>query len=67
MMIEKNDDFKNDTLKRVQITLRPQVLEDLDRLADEWGTSRSGMITLLTRLRVDFERSELMADMYKND
>lgn len=61
MMIEKKEN-----LKRVQITLRPQVLVELDRLADEWGTTRSGMITILTKLRVDHDNSELLAEFVKD-
>lgn len=61
MMIEKKEN-----LKRVQITLRPQVLTELDRLADEWGTTRSGMITILTKLRVDHDNSELLAEFVKD-
>ena len=61
MMIEKKEN-----LKRVQITLRPQVLAELDRLADEWGTTRSGMITILTKLRVDHDNSELLAEFVKD-
>ena len=61
MMIEKKEN-----LKRVQITLRPQVLVELDRLVDEWGTTRSGMITILTKLRVDHDNSELLAEFVKD-
>jgi metal-responsive CopG/Arc/MetJ family transcriptional regulator len=52
---------KNEAV-RVTITIRPEVLKELDRMAEEWGTSRSGMITILTKLRVDYEMSELMAE-----
>lgn len=36
-----------DKAKRVSVTLKPDVLKSLDKLAEEWGTSRSGMITIL--------------------
>lgn len=48
--------------KRIQITLKPDVVAELDKMAEEWGTSRSGMITILTKLRRDYEKS-----IYEND
>lgn len=48
--------------KRIQITLKPDVVAELDKMAEEWGTSRSGMITILTKLRRDYEKS-----LYEND
>ena len=50
-------------VKRVQVTLKPEILRELDRLAVEWGTTRSGMITILTKLRVDHDNSELLASL----
>lgn len=48
--------------KRIQITLKPDVITELDKMAKECGTSRSGMITILTKLRRDYEKS-----IYEND
>lgn len=41
--------------KKILITLKPDILEELDKMADEWGTSRSGMIAILTKLRKEQE------------
>ncbi|HFU4369979.1 TPA: hypothetical protein ACGO9H_002083 [Streptococcus suis] len=35
---------------RVNVMLRPSVLSELDRLASEWGTSRSEMIAILVKI-----------------
>ena len=35
---------------RVNVMLRPSVLFELDRLASEWGTSRSEMIAILVKI-----------------
>lgn len=40
---------------RITITLKPNILKELDRLAKEWGTSRSGMVTNLTQLQIKHE------------
>lgn len=53
-------------VKRVQITLKPEVLNDLDKLADEWGTTRSGMVTILTRLRLEHDRTEELAEVLRD-
>ena len=42
--------------KKIMMTLKPDILEELDNMAKEWGTSRSGMVTILTKLRRDYER-----------
>lgn len=63
-MIENEYKIKS---KRVQMTLRPEVVEDLDRLAKEWGTTRSGMVTILTKLRVSHDEIELLAELLKDD
>lgn len=39
-----------DNKKRVNVMLRPSVLFELDRLAREWGTSRSEMIAKLVQI-----------------
>lgn len=39
-----------DNKKRVNVMLRPSVLFELDRLAREWGTSRSEMIAKLVKI-----------------
>ncbi|NLM66824.1 MAG: hypothetical protein GX180_06580 [Enterococcus sp.] len=57
---------KDDKAKRVQMTLKPDVVDELDRLAKEWGTTRSGMVTILTKLRVDHDSSELLAEKMKD-
>lgn len=51
--------------KKVTITIKPDVLKDLDKLASEWGTTRSGMITILTKLRIDHDYSEELAYLLK--
>lgn len=63
-MIENEYKIKS---KRVQMTLRPEVVEDLDILAKEWGTTRSGMVTILTKLRVSHDEIELLAELLKDD
>lgn len=52
--------------KKITVTIKPEVLKELDRLAEEWGVTRSGMITILTKLRVDQEYSELLADLSRD-
>ena len=61
-----NEYKKKNKAKRVQMTLRPEIVEELDRLADEWGTTRSGMVTILTKLRVSHDNSELLAESVKD-
>lgn len=39
-----------DNKKRVNVMLRPSVLFELDRLAREWGASRSEMIAKLVQI-----------------
>ncbi len=39
-----------DNKKRVNVMLRPSILFELDRLAREWGTSRSEMIAKLVQI-----------------
>lgn len=43
--------------KKIMMTLKPDIVEELDNMAKEWGTSRSGMVTILTKLRRDYERN----------
>lgn len=62
-----NEYKKKHKAKRVQMTLRPEIVEELDRLADEWGTTRSGMVTILTKLRVAHDKTELLAEILKDD
>lgn len=50
-------------VKRFQITLKPEVAKELEKMAEEWGTSRSGMITILTKLRRDYERESFENDI----
>ena len=66
------DEFMNEykeknKAKRVQMTLKPEIVEELDRLADEWGTTRSGMVTILTKLRVSHDELELLVELLKDD
>lgn len=51
--------------KKVTITIKPDVLRDLDKLASEWGTTRSGMITILTKLRINHDQLEELAYVLK--
>jgi len=37
---------------KATITLRSDVLEELDKMASDWGLSRSGMITTLVKMRL---------------
>ena len=41
--------------KKIMMTLKPEIVEELDKMAKEWGTSRSGMVTILTKLRKEQE------------
>ena len=52
----------NEKSKKIMMTLKPEIVEELDKMAKEWGTSRSGMVTILTKLRRDQER-----DLYENE
>lgn len=52
-----------ENVKRIQITLKPDIIIELDKMAEEWGTSRSGMITILTKLRRDYERERFESDI----
>lgn len=52
----------NEKSKKIMMTLKPDVVEELDKMAKEWSTSRSGMVTILTKLRRDYER-----DVYENE
>ena len=49
------DDFvkmpEDEKAKRLSITLKPEVIKDLDDFAEKWGGSRSGMISILVKLR----------------
>lgn len=47
--------MSDDKPKKIMITLKPDIVEDLDRMAKEWGTTRSGMIAILTKLRKEQE------------
>ena len=62
-----NEYKKKNKSKRVQMTLKPEIVDELDRLADEWGTTRSGMVTILTKLRVANDKNELLAEILKDD
>lgn len=42
---------------RLNISLKPDVIDELDRMADLWGTTRSGMVTILIKLRSDQDKS----------
>lgn len=55
----------NEQSKRITVSLKPDTIEILDKLAKEWGTTRSGMITILAKLRVDHDHSEMLADAFK--
>lgn len=54
---------ENLKVKRVQITLKSDVADELDKMAQEWGTTRSGMVTILTKLRRDYEREKYERDI----
>lgn len=49
----------SDKIKRFQITLKPDIAEELDKMAEEWGTTRSGMVTILTKMRREHEKDRL--------
>lgn len=51
-MKEKNANkmSEEEKAKRISVTLKPEVISVLDELADDWGTSRSGMISILVKL-----------------
>lgn len=36
--------------KIVSVSLKPEVIRELDSLAESWGTSRSGMISILVKM-----------------
>lgn len=58
--------MSDDKPKKIMITLKPDIVEELDRMAKEWGTTRSGMVTILTKMRVEHEkeRAEKQFDEY---
>lgn len=49
------DDFvrmpEEEKAKRLSITLKPDVIKELDNFAEQWGVSRSGMISILVKLK----------------
>lgn len=49
--------------KKIMMTLKPEIVDELDRMAKQWGTSRSGMVTILTKLRSEYERERLEHDV----
>lgn len=46
---------------KVTITLKPDVLNNLDDLAEEFGLSRSGMITVLVQNRIREDKAMNMS------
>ena len=48
-------EMKKEKVKRYQITLKPNIAYELDKMADEWGTTRSGMIATLIKLKKEEE------------
>lgn len=53
----------DDKAKKVTITLKPDVLVALDKLAEEWGTNRSVMIAILVKLRMNHDHFEEIASL----
>lgn len=48
-------EMKKEKVKRYQITLKPSVADDLDKMADQWGVTRSAMIANLIKLKKEEE------------
>lgn len=42
---------EDEKAKRISVTLKPEVIKELDDFAEQWGVSRSGMISVLVKLR----------------
>lgn len=53
----------DDKAKKVTVTLKPDVLASLDKLAEEWGTNRSAMIAILVKLRMSHDHLEEIASL----
>lgn len=60
--------MSEENVKRIQITLKPEIAEQLDLMAEEWGTTRSGMVTILTKLRREYEldRNQISNEITKS-
>lgn len=50
---------------KATITLKPAVLENLDKLASDFGLSRSGMITVLVKNRIREDEAMQMSKEFQ--